>query len=164
MAKIICQQKIPINKLKLWDKNPRAIKKEDYQRLKNQIINLGIYSPLVVNENNIVLSGNMRLRVFRELNINPVWCTIVETKDESEMIKYALSANDRSGYYEMEALDQLVNEFPGQIDHKEFSADFSPPMTLDFTLSNPPQNPEEEKKDEKKSGGSRECPECGYVF
>jgi len=53
-----------------WDKNPRKITDLDYVRLKDQITLLGQYKPLIINEKNEVLGGNMRLRAFKELGFN----------------------------------------------------------------------------------------------
>lgn len=109
---IIRKEEAPLKKLKLWEENPRGIKKEDFERLKNQIKTLGVYVPLVVNEDYVVLSGNMRLRAFQDLKVDPVWVTVVDAKDKETMIKYALSANDRAGYYEEDQLAELILSVP----------------------------------------------------
>lgn len=82
-----------------WDNNPRSILKEDFERLKGQIKELGNYKTLLVNQDNIVLGGNMRLRAFTELfgADHEVMCGIVTTANAGEMLKYALSDNDNAG-------------------------------------------------------------------
>ena len=60
-------QKKQLNELVLWDKNPRAIKEVDYERLKNLIKELGLFKPFVINQDNIILGGNMRYRVCKDL-------------------------------------------------------------------------------------------------
>lgn len=84
-----------------WDNNPRSILKEDFERLQGQIKKLGVHNGLLVNQDNIVLGGNMRLRAFKELsktyNLDQVMCRIIETKDEAEMLEFALSDNDQMG-------------------------------------------------------------------
>jgi hypothetical protein len=42
--------KAPIDSVIPWDKNPRGIKTKDYDRLKKQILKLGVYKPLVCYE------------------------------------------------------------------------------------------------------------------
>jgi hypothetical protein len=101
-----------ISKLKNWDKNPKAIRPEDYERLKNQIRKLGQYKPLIITPDGIVLGGNMRLRAYRDLGIEEVWVSIVHPKNESEMLEYALSDNDRAGYYEEKRLAELLSALP----------------------------------------------------
>lgn len=98
----IKQAKFETRKLKdltNWDNNPRSILKEDYARLKGQISKLGVYKTLLVNQDNIVLGGNMRLRAFTELfgKDHEVMCGIVETADPGMMLEYALSDNDQAG-------------------------------------------------------------------
>jgi hypothetical protein len=83
--------------LKNWENNPRSILEEDFKRLKEQITRHGVYKTLLVNQDNIVLGGNMRLRAFKDLGITEVMCGIVETANEGEMLEYALSDNDQAG-------------------------------------------------------------------
>ena len=88
-----------LSELTNWENNPRSILTEDFDRLKGQIARLGVYKTLLVNQDNIVLGGNMRLRAFKELfgDDYEVLCGIVETKDQGEMLEYALSDNDNAG-------------------------------------------------------------------
>ena len=97
-----------ISRLKEWDKNPRGIEKGDFVRLKKQIKKLGQYKPLLVTKEGVVLGGNMRLKAFKELGVDKVWVSVVDPKSEDEMIEYALSDNDRAGYYEDQALAELL--------------------------------------------------------
>lgn len=65
-----------INALKVWEKNPRFIEhKEDFERLKRQVQELGQYKPLLVTEDGIVVGGNMRLKAMQELKFQEVWIT-----------------------------------------------------------------------------------------
>lgn len=54
--------------LQEWDKNPRDIQEQDFERLKRQLINLGQYKPVVVTEHGIIIGGNMRFRAMKFLN------------------------------------------------------------------------------------------------
>lgn len=105
-----------IDKLKLWDKNPRSISDKDFDRLKRQIQKLGTYKPLVVNEDGVVLGGNMRLRALQELGESKVWVSIVDAKDEATMLEYALSDNDRAGEYDEQQLAELVTTTDIELD------------------------------------------------
>lgn len=105
-------QIVKITELKGWEQNPRSINEKDFERLKKQIQKLGQYKPLVVNQDNIVLGGNMRLKALEALGVNDVWINRVETKDEAEMVEYALSDNDRAGEYNEEQLAELATLHP----------------------------------------------------
>lgn len=98
----------PIDKLIPWDKNPRAIDKKDFERLKKQLTKHEQYKPLLVNQDGVVLGGNMRYQAMKELGMTEAWVSVVDATTEKEMIEYALSDNDRVGYYEEERLAELV--------------------------------------------------------
>lgn len=115
--------------LKEWDKNPRRITKKDFDRLMSQIQKLGQYKPLLVTPDYTVIGGNMRLKAYRELNYDKVWVSIVTPKNEDEMLEYALSDNDRAGYYDE---DMLANMLPNyDIDLSNYAVDLREPTTLD---------------------------------
>jgi hypothetical protein len=87
-----------IDDLSNWEDNPRSILAEDFERLKKQIKRLGMYKPLLVNHDNIVLGGNMRLRALRDLGVTgDVYVTVVEAETPEKMLEYALSDNDAAG-------------------------------------------------------------------
>lgn len=82
-----------------WENNPRSVLEEDFARLNGQIDKLGVYKTLLVNQDNIVLGGNMRLRAFiKKFGADyEAMCGIVETANAGEMLEYALSDNDNVG-------------------------------------------------------------------
>jgi len=118
-----------VSQLTNWVKNPRAIDKNDFERLKKSITKKGIYKPLLVNQDNIVLGGNMRLKAFQELGIDSVMCSIVETKNETEMVEYALSDNDRHGFYQDQELAELIASVP-DLELEDYKIDLGKPIDL----------------------------------
>ena len=119
-----------ISELNNWERNPRAIDSKEFERLKRTIQKKGIYKPLLVNKDNIVLGGNMRLKAFTELGVDNVMCSVVETKNETEMVEYALSDNDRFGYYQDQELAELVASVP-DIDLGDYKVDLGKPIDLE---------------------------------
>lgn len=94
-----------VSELQNWDKNPRTVDEKSYERLKQQILRLGlIYKPLLINQQDIVLGGNMRLRAFKDLGIEEVFCARVLTDNEAQMMELALSDNDQIGITDEEAV------------------------------------------------------------
>lgn len=93
-----------LTQLTNWENNPRSILKEDFDRLQELIKKLGIHDGLLINQDNIVLGGNMRLRAYHELNkiynLDIIDVRVVTTENESEMLEYALSDNDAAGVYD----------------------------------------------------------------
>lgn len=107
-----------LSQLTNWENNPRSILDEDFARLKGQIGELGVYKTLLVNQDNIVLGGNMRLRAFIEM-FGPDYeamCGIVETADDSQMLKYALSDNDNAGTTDTQKLAEIHALNPVEMD------------------------------------------------
>lgn len=131
----------PIEKLQNWEKNPRAIKKEDFQRLKQQISELGQYKPVIVNSGKYwgkegdIAGGNMRLRAYQELEIKEIWVSIVDPKNEAEFVKFALSDNDRAGYYVEDQLAQLITEFGVEISLDDYKIDLGEAISLTDLLN-----------------------------
>jgi hypothetical protein len=116
--------------LREWDKNPRSIKAKDFERLKKQIQELGQYKPLVITEDGIVLGGNMRLRAYRELGIENVWVSVVRADTAEKKLEYALSDNDRAGFYDEDLLANLSGEF-SDFTWEDYAVDLKQPQTLD---------------------------------
>src|SRR3990172_3770473 len=124
-----------IKTLHNWNKNPRAIKKEDFERLRNQIKELGQYKPLIITSDGEVLGGNMRLRAYQELGISDIWVSIVEPKTEADKIKIALSDNDRAGYYIEQDLAELITNFGIDINLDNYKVDLGKTITLTDLLN-----------------------------
>jgi len=126
-------RKVPIGGVEPWGKNPRGIKMKDYERLKRQIQKLGVYKPLIACRENgkyVVLGGNMRIRALQELGFKEVDISIVKAKTEKERIEYALSDNDRVGYYEEEKLAELIQPYLTEINLGDFKVDVGEPFDL----------------------------------
>ena len=122
-----------VSELKLWEQNPRSIKEKDFDRLKKQIKDLGQYKPLLITKDNEVIGGNMRLRAYRDLGVDEVWVSVVNPKNEDEKLAYALSDNDRAGYYDDDLLANLSSNYP-DFDWETYAVDLEPPQTLDKVL------------------------------
>lgn len=98
--------------LRNWDDNPRTITDKDFERLQEHIRRLGFYKPLLINQQNIVLGGNMRLRALTDLGIEEVMCAIVLTDNTAQMLEYALSDNDQMGTTNTEKVAELATLNP----------------------------------------------------
>lgn len=137
-----------ISKLKGWEKNPRGIKKDDFERLKSQIKELGLYKPFLVDKNeNIVLGGNMRLKACLELGIKDVPVNFVDAPTDELKIKYALSDNDRAGYYEENQLSELILSVP-DLDLSDYKVDLGKLTSVEELLNRFVPDPEEDEAPE----------------
>lgn len=123
------ETKKPLTELKEWDKNPRSISKDNFERLKKQITKLGIYKPLLISEDNTILGGNMRYKALQALGYKDVWVSVVKAETEEKKIEYALSDNDRAGQYEGDQLADLIGNFP-EVEWGDYAIDIKPPLLV----------------------------------
>jgi len=104
-----------LSDLRLWPKNPRIADDKNFEKLKRQIIELGIYKPLLITEDGEILGGNQRFKIFKELvEINKdyewVWVSILHNCwTDEDRLKYAVSDNFSAGEYTREKLAELIN-------------------------------------------------------
>ncbi len=119
-----------ITSLRNWDKNPRGIKKDKFEELKKRISRFGQIKPLIVTEDGEVLGGNMRLRAMKELNVAKAWVSIVQPKTEAEKIEIALTDNEEMGYYEDQAVAELIAQYKDDIDLTKYAIHLKQPETL----------------------------------
>ena len=160
--------KVPISAVIPWDKNPRGIRVEDFERLKKQILRLGVYKPLVcfpAGKKYVVLGGNMRIRALQELGVKEVEISVVTPKTEAEKIEFALSDNDRAGFYEEEQLAELIFPHLKELELVDFKIDIGHQVDLKAILEKfgPDLDPSEKEFDET-LGTTNECPKCGYKW
>lgn len=125
---------IAIDKLTHYERNPRIVKKTDIERLKKQITRLGVYKPLLIDQNNVVLGGNQRLHALKALGHKEVWVSRVEPKTEAERLEYVISDNDAIGVTDEQLLAELVTEF-GDIDLQTYKYASGEPFDLKTLLS-----------------------------
>ncbi len=119
----------PIEKVKPWENNPRTISTKNFKRLLEQIKKHGVYKPLIVNQDGIIVGGNMRYQALMEMGIKEVWVSIVKTTSEAQMLEIALSDNDRAGEYDELKLAEMVTLNP--VDTKLYHVDMAPPLPLE---------------------------------
>lgn len=104
-------QLVKISTIKTNPKNPRLIKDDKFKKLVKsiqefpQMLEL---RPIVVDENNIVLGGNMRLKACIEVGLKEVY--IVKADDLTEQQKDEFIVKDNVGFGEWD-WDILANEW-----------------------------------------------------
>lgn len=103
--------KVKISEIKTNPKNPRLIKDDKFRKLVKSIKEFPKMlelRPIVVDENNIVLGGNMRLKACKEVGLKEVY--IVRAEDLTEEQKDEFIVKDNVGFGEWD-WDMLANEF-----------------------------------------------------
>lgn len=154
-----------LSDLKEWASNPRSINNDAFERLKTQITTLGVYKPLIVDQDNTILGGNMRFKALVDLDVKEIDVIVRVCKDDAERVSIALSDNDRAGYYNETELAELVEL--NQIDGELYSIDLTESKTVDEILNAEPSDLTDDKEvDPEKllTGKTHTCPHCGFEF
>ena len=141
-------EKIDIKKIKLNPKNPRVIKDYKYEKLLNSIISfpemLDI-RPIVVDDDYIVLGGNMRLKACKEAGLKEVSIIKASQLTEEQKNEFILKDNQNYGEWDYSLLadygkdmllksafdewemisifgnNEMINKFTGNIEGSNFN-------------------------------------------
>lgn len=151
-----------------WDKNPKIVMREDFDRLKGYLTEFGQFKPLLILDNGEVIGGNSRLEVMKEMGIKDVWVSIVAPKSDAQKLAISLADNDEVGRYVEEDLAALVMEYDGEINPKDYKINVGRDIDLEALLQSlgpggeEPQVEDEEKKITRRTLVT--CPHCGEEF
>ena len=105
---------VPINEVKSNPNNPRIIKDDKFKKLVASIKELPQMlelRPIVVNEDMVVLGGNMRLKACKEAGLKEI--PIIKATDLSEEQQRSFIIKDNVGYGEWD-WDALANEWDAE--------------------------------------------------
>lgn len=94
------------------NKNPRIIKKENFERLKKSIQDfpdMMKLRPIVVDEENVVLGGNMRFKACLDLGIQSVSVIRVSGLTEEQKKEFVVKDNKNFGDWDWEMLSNEWN-------------------------------------------------------
>lgn len=107
-------KKININKIKPNENNPRFIKDDKFKELVKSIQDFPEMlelRPIVVDENHMVLGGNMRLRACKEAGIKDVPIKVAEGLTEEQKREFIIKDNIGFGQWDW---DILANEWDSE--------------------------------------------------
>jgi len=128
----------PINKIKSNPNNPRVIKDDKFKKLVQSLKDLPEMAqvrPIVVNQDMIVLGGNMRLKAMKEAGWKEAPVAVVDW-DEDKQRQFIIKDNVGFGEWDW---DMLANEWDAEslgewgLDVGGFDVNASD-MTDEFTL------------------------------
>ena len=105
------KQQVKISKVKGNPNNPRGIKNDKFKKLVKSIKEFPEMlklRPIVVDENMIVLGGNMRLKASKDAGLKEVWIEIAEGLTEEQKKEFIVKDNVGFGEWEW---DMLANEW-----------------------------------------------------
>jgi len=126
--------KVKISEVKSNPNNPRIIKDDKFQKLVASIKELPQMlqlRPIVVNEDMVVLGGNMRLKACKEAGLKEV--PIIKATDLSEEQQRAFIIKDNVGFGEWD-WDALANEWDAEL-LTEWGLDvWKAPAEVDYSI------------------------------
>ena len=105
------RQQVTINKVKGNPNNPRIIKNDKFKKLVKSIQEFPEMlklRPIIVDENMIVLGGNMRLKASKDAGLKEVWIEVAEGLSEEQKKEFIVKDNVGFGEWEW---DILANEW-----------------------------------------------------
>jgi hypothetical protein len=104
-------QLIKINQLRLNDQNPRFIRDHKFEKLVESIKKFGKMleiRPIVVDENMIILGGNMRFRACKTAGLDEIPVMVVSGLTDAEKNEFIVKDNVGFGEWDF---DMLGNTF-----------------------------------------------------
>ena len=105
------KKQLKINEIKPNPNNPRLIKNDKFKKLVKSIQEFPEMlklRPIVVDENMMVLGGNMRLKASKEAGLKNVWVEIATGLSEEQKKEFIVKDNVGFGDWEW---DMLANEW-----------------------------------------------------
>lgn len=89
--------KIEINKLKPYDNNPRD-NSNAIEKVAESIKQFGFKVPIVLDKNNVIVTGHTRYEACKKLGIKEVPCIIANDLNEKQIKAFRLADNKVSDY------------------------------------------------------------------
>mgnify|MGYP003140446769 CR=1 FL=1 len=115
-------QTLQISNIKLNSNNPRIVNKAKFEKLKQSIKELTEMlqlRPLILNEDNVILGGNMRYKALVELGYTEVPVIRAESLTERQAQEFLIKDNLSYGDWDF---DILANEWDS-VDLEEWGLD-----------------------------------------
>lgn len=160
---------ININELTLYEDNAKRHPKKQVEVIKNSIQTFGFNDPVLIDNNNMVISGHGRLKAARELNLIDIPCVRIGNLSEEEVKAFRLADNQitlETGWSEKDLNDEIKSLFNFNM------GDFGFGFDAEEVVEEEPERGFKGK--ERGKGGDRpkkpkikhthKCPGCGHKF
>jgi len=155
----ITTKKLKLSQIKPNPTNPRKIGKVEMERLVKSLQDFPEMMELreiIVDENNIILGGNMRYRALKQIGEKECIAKIVSGLTVDQKREFIIKDNSTFGQYDMDALANLWSDLPLVEWGVDLPEDWGAPPNFE-----PGTEEDQGRLDEKKP---ITCPECGHVF
>jgi len=155
----ITTKKLKLSQIKPNPTNPRKNGKVEMERLVKSLQDFPEMMELreiIVDENNIILGGNMRYRALKQIGEKECIAKIVTGLTVDQKREFIIKDNSAFGQYDMDALANLWSDLPLVEWGVDLPEDWGAPPNFE-----PGTEEDQGRLDEKKP---ITCPECGHVF
>ena len=127
------KQKVKISEVKNNPNNPRLIKDDKFKKLVKSIKafpEMLEKRPIVVDEDMVVLGGNMRLKASKEAGLKEVWIDVAEGWSEEQKAEFIIKDNVGFGEWDWDILanewdNEQLNEWGLDVWQPEAEVDYS---------------------------------------
>jgi hypothetical protein len=103
-------EEIPIKDLSFYEGNPRFMRKDELEQLKKNLQRFGCVDPLIIDEENVVLGGNQRLKAATELSWEKLPCVRLKGLSRTEKKALVVSLNRIGGNWDEALLRDLLRD------------------------------------------------------
>ena len=150
---------LPINTLKPSVYNPRIMPEDEMRKLGKSLAEFGVVEPIVINKNNSIIGGHMRIEALKTAGITEVPCVRVDIDPIKEKA-LNLALNKIHGEFEMPMLKDVLEEIDtGELEDIEITGFDEKEQERLVNQFHVPEEEPQEPTDSKTT-----CPECGAVF
>ena len=170
--------KVKVKDLKPNPENPRVIKDDKFEKLVASIKEFPEMldkRPLVVDENMVILGGNMRFRAIQHLGIKEVNVIIADGWSQEQKAEFIIKDNVSSGEWDFDMLANVFDDV-AQLDDwglniPTFTQAYTPAFEPTFDRTEVTEQNIEERAKQLAEQFIREykvaeamCPKCGHEF
>lgn len=111
---------VKVSDLIPFEKNPRKHTKEDLERLKRSIQEIGFHTPIHATLKNEIMGGHLRIKALKQLGIEKVFTSKPNVElTEEEFTRVLFEGNTHHGAFDIEIIEQ---EFHG-VELEEYGVD-----------------------------------------
>lgn len=144
-----------INELKPYKNNPRN-NNNSVKEVEKSIKEFGFKIPILIDENNVIISGHTRLKASKELGLKEVPCIVTNDLNEEQIKAFRIVDNKVAEYssWDYEKLKEELKKMDNKFDFDFYNE-------LDITDSDFINEIKEEKE---KTEKVYICPKCGELI
>lgn len=149
---------LSVSELKQYEKNPRK-NEAAVQYVANSIREFGFKVPIVIDKDNVIVSGHTRLKAAMQLGMETVPCIVADDLTEEQVKAFRLADNrvSEKATWDWDMLGEELNDL-FDFDMTEFGFD---PEAINIDWDNVEELTEETYEEPKHV--MLRCPHCNHV-